>query len=118
MNETLYTPEQRDQFAALLDAYPDEVAGLRAALVGGKIDGGTYWDDSVGRDCGCILGTIAHLRDECEDEILFYSLTFAPIEYLVQDISFGDTPATNAVSALLVAWIDEHQPVVDSEGSE
>ena len=115
--DTLYTAEQKDQFIALLDTYPQEVAGLRAAIVEGRIDGMSYWDQRT--DCGCVIGTIAHMRGVSETEIRFYvdvCYEYSPIEDLVMDISKGDTPATNPVPALLLAWIDERQPVVDGQG--
>lgn len=111
----LYTDEQRNQFYELLETYPNEVAGLRAALVEGRINGVCYWDTE---DCvGCLLGTIAHLRGESEDDILFYNDgSISPVEALAYTIYTFDTPATNPISALLVGWIDSARPGLLKDG--
>jgi hypothetical protein len=47
---------RNDFWSILLFAQP-EIAGLRKAIVEGKIDGSVYKDD-----CACLVGTIANVR--------------------------------------------------------
>ncbi len=92
-----------DFFDVLLRA-PAEVAGLRAALIAGKVNGSTYKGD-----CACLVGTIANVRGvEC------YGLgngirpdSSRPIERWFLAITEGDTPETNQVSKIVVEWLDE-----------
>ena len=47
----------KNDFWDILIRAPREVAGLRAALVGGKVDGSTYQGS-----CACLVGSIANIR--------------------------------------------------------
>jgi hypothetical protein len=54
----------RLDFFDVLDQAPAEVAGLRAALVDGKVDGSTYTGA-----CACLVGTIANTRGVPVDQV-------------------------------------------------
>ncbi|HTU15670.1 MAG TPA: pentapeptide repeat-containing protein [Solirubrobacterales bacterium] len=55
----------RADFFAVLDSAPSEVAGVRKALVEGKVNGSTYRGD-----CACLVGTIANVAGQpIKDEI-------------------------------------------------
>ena len=92
-----------DLFDVLMRA-PNEIAGLRSALVEGRVDGSTY-----SGECACLVGTIANVR-----QASYGSLGNGlepdggrPIEQWFTNISKGDTPATNQCSKLAVEWLDE-----------
>jgi uncharacterized protein YjbI with pentapeptide repeats len=93
----------RDDLWAVLSAAPLEVDGLRAALAGGRIDGSTY-----NGDCACLVGTIAKVRG-----VDFNTLpglapdSSRPSERFFLGINKGDTPETNEVSKIALAWCDE-----------
>jgi hypothetical protein len=79
------------------------VAGLREALIAGKVDGSTYEGD-----CACLVGTIANVA-HCHYEALPHLKpdSSRPIEVFFCSIKKGDTPETNQFSKLAVEWIDE-----------
>lgn len=64
MNEVLV----REELWRLLESCSgDEVAGLRAALAEGRIEGCVYWTENVSSlryvgGCGCVFGTVAYQR--------------------------------------------------------
>jgi hypothetical protein len=95
--------ESRQDLWAVLSSAAQEVSALRAALIEGRIDGGTYYGE-----CTCLIGTIANARG-CD----VYSLGSLgpapdrPIEHLFMRISRGDTPESNPTAKLIVQWIDE-----------
>ena len=86
----------------VLDAAPNEVAGLRQALLDGRVNGRVY----LGA-CACLLGTIANLRG-CS----YLALEGLPpdsdrlAEQFFLSIHEGDTPTTNPVARQAVEWID------------
>ena len=97
------TSQKADFFDILLRA-SREVAGLRAALIAGKVDGSTYEGE-----CACLVGTIANVRSAS-----FHDLgngikpnSSRPAERWFLGIREGDTPDTNQISAITVGWIDE-----------
>ena len=93
----------RQDLWAVLSSATQEVSALRAALVEGRIDGGTYYGE-----CACLIGTIANARG-C-DVYRLASLGPAPdrpIEQLFMRINRGDTPQNNPTANLIVQWIDE-----------
>jgi uncharacterized protein YjbI with pentapeptide repeats len=92
-----------DFFDVLLRA-PREIAGLRAALIAGRVDGSTYEGE-----CACLVGTIAHVRGG-QYNALGNGLmpdSDRSIERWFMGINRGDTPETNQVSAKTVEWLDE-----------
>ena len=92
-----------DFFDVLLRA-TKEVAGLRAALVAGRVDGSTYKGE-----CACLVGTIARVRN-VEFNALGNGIkpdSGRPAEQWFISIRKGDTPETNQISAITVEWIDE-----------
>ena len=98
-----------DFFDVLLRA-TGEVAGLRAALVAGRVDGSTYEGE-----CACLVGTIAHVRNS-QYNALGNGLkpdSDRPIEQWFMSIRKGDTPETNGVSKITVDWLDEFVRLLD-----
>lgn len=94
----------RQDFWTVLSTAAEEVPAIRAALVEGRVDGGTYYGE-----CVCLIGTIANARG-CDIYSLDVSLRPAPdrpIERLFMQINRGDTPKTSAIAKLVVQWIDE-----------
>ena len=95
--------EIRADVFAVLSRARNEVAGLRLAVVEGRINGRAY----AGK-CACLVGTIAILQG-CE----YRHVPGIPIddtrpaERFVTGIRKGDTPETNPVSAIVLGWIDE-----------
>ena len=101
-------PIKTDLFDVLLRA-KNEVAGLRAALVAGRVDGSTYEGE-----CACLVGTIANVRD-VDYQALGNGITpniDRPIERFFTAIKRGDTPETNSAAKMVVAWIDEFTALV------
>jgi hypothetical protein len=92
-----------DFFDVLLRA-PREIAGLREALIAGRVDGSTYEGE-----CACLVGTIANVRGASYDSLGNGISPNAgrPIEQWFMSIRKGDTPETNQCSKLAVEWIDD-----------
>ena len=95
--------QKADFFDILLRAAP-EIAGLRDALVNGRVDGSTYEGP-----CACLVGTIANVRGTS-----YASLgngikpdSGRPAERWFIGIRKGDTPETSQISAITVEWLDE-----------
>ena len=94
----------KNDFWDILIRAPREVAGLRAALVSGKVDGSTYQGS-----CACLVGSIANIRG-VEYTGLGNGITpnsSRPAERWFLAIKSGDTPDTNPISKLTVEWLDE-----------
>lgn len=101
------TPEldaiKADFFEVLTHA-PDEVNGLRALLVAGRVDGLLYEGE-----CACLIGSIANLRG-CHIHDLPKTIlpdTMRPSERWFLQIMPGDTPELSDVVRQTIAWIDE-----------
>ena len=92
-----------DFFDVLLRA-PQEIGGLREALVRGVVDGSTY-----AGECACLVGSIANLQGTSIHSLQNGLAPDAtrPAEKWFLAIGKGDTPETNQVSAITVEWIDE-----------
>jgi hypothetical protein len=93
---------RNDFWSILLFAQP-EVAGLREAIVNGKIDGTVY-----SGDCACLVGTIANVRN-CPVGELTGNLeqnSSRPAERFFMGIKPEDTPKTNPASKIALEWLD------------
>ena len=103
LSDANLSPVKADYFDVLLRA-PHEIAGLRAALVAGRVDGSTYEGE-----CACLVGTIAHVRGGQYDALGngIKPDSGRPIERFFMGIRKGDTPESNQCSALAVEWLDE-----------
>ena len=95
----------RDDMYQILDARPNEVAGLLAAVREGRINGSTY-----SGPCACLVGTIGNLIGCDAHDIP--GLT--PDEYRMAEIWFlglrpGQTPENHEISRITERWIVEWQ---------
>ena len=98
--------DAKNDFWEILLRAPHEIAGLRAALVAGKVNGSTYEGA-----CACLVGTIANVRGA---GVYYRDLgngikpnSSRPAERWFLGISTDDTPGTNQISAITVEWLDE-----------
>jgi len=90
---------------AVLGAAPHEVAGLRAALLAGRINGSTY----AGK-CACLVGTIAKIQHCSINDIPgLHPDSNRLAERWFLAIAPGDTPENHAVAKLTDEWIGEWQ---------
>lgn len=96
------TRAKRDFFLVLYTA-PKEVAGLREALVEGRVNGSTYEGE-----CACLVGTIANVRGVEYSTIAGLEPDAnRPAERLFLAVKKGDTPENHPVVKIVVEWIDE-----------
>jgi len=97
-----YLKPVREDLRKILDAAPNEVPGLLAALWAGTVDGAHYEGE-----CTCLVGTIAHLRHEHYTSLTLDLLPDGsrPAERWFLQISKGDTPLTNTSAAYVAAVI-------------
>jgi uncharacterized protein YjbI with pentapeptide repeats len=93
----------REDFRSVLDAAPNEVSGLRLALVEGRIDGSTY-----SGECACLVGTIANIKDcNYHDFPGIIPDSSRPAERFFLAIDEGNTPGTSQPAKIVLGWIDE-----------
>ena len=93
----------RDDLWAVLSAAPAEVAGLRQALVEGRVDGTCYEGE-----CACLVGTLANVRGcSYEDLGLLATNSSRPAERFFLSIRQGHTPENSQHAKLAVEWIDQ-----------
>ena len=93
----------RDDLWAVLASAPREAAGLRQALIDGKVDGSTYTGE-----CACLVGTLAKVRGcGIQDIPGLRPDSSRPIERFFTGISPGDTPDKSEVARLALMWTDE-----------
>jgi len=93
----------RDDFWAVLSAVPNEVAGLRLALVEGRINGSQYQGE-----CACLVGTVAKVRGCAYDampELQPNDMRASERWFLA--ILQGHTPANNPIAKITLEWLDE-----------
>ena len=101
---------QKNDFWEILLRAPNEIAGLRAALVEGRVDGSTY-----SGACACLVGTIANVRGVDHHDLAGISPNSGrPAEQWFMNIRRGDTPETNQVSKITVEWLDEFVTVLNA----
>lgn len=93
--------KNKEDFRAILDAAPNEVAGLREALVAGNIDGSCY-----DGPCACLVGTLERVR-KCEANQIVKRDSSRPAEVMFTGIRPGMTPLNSPLVAIVVNWIDE-----------
>ena len=92
----------RDDIWAVLSSSPAEVAGLRTAIVEGRINGSTYEGE-----CCCLVGTLANARHCKYDEIPTLRPNGSrPAERFFYTIKPGDTPENSQFSKLALEWVD------------
>ena len=95
----------KDDLSKVLDAAPDEVEGLRAALVEGRINGSTYEGE-----CACLVGTIANVR-KCHFKKLgnLKPDSNRPSErwFLMFRPTPGHKPDHHEGARITLGWIDE-----------
>ena len=93
----------RDDLWAVLSGAPVEVAGLRQAIIDGRIDGSTY-----SGDCACLVGTIANLKKTDTDHLDFIKPNSnRPAERFFMLINRGDKPDTSKWSEIALKWVDQ-----------
>ena len=92
----------KNDFWAVLFNAPREVAGLRLALIDGRVDGSSYEGA-----CACLVGTIANVRGLPYRDIGIKPDSSRPAERWFLAIRNGDTPKTNQISKITVEWLDE-----------
>jgi hypothetical protein len=99
----------RGDFFDVLIRARAEIPGLRAALVGGLVDGSTYEGD-----CACLVGTIGNVRGVNYRDLGIAPDSSRPIERFFMGIRRGDTPQDNPLSALAVEWLDEFVSLIEA----
>jgi hypothetical protein len=107
--------EQKNDFWEILLRAPREIAGLRSALMEGRVDGSTYTGA-----CACLVGTIANVRGAEYAELGngIKPDSGRPAERWFMSIRKGDTPEANAVSKLTVEWLDEFVALLNSAAAQ
>jgi uncharacterized protein YjbI with pentapeptide repeats len=98
-----YYQSVRADVRAVLDAAPDEAAGVLAALRAGQVDGSTY-----SGECACLVGTVAKLRGVSTEALPapIRPNSARPAEQWFLRIRKGDTPETSPDAAIAAAWIE------------
>ena len=90
-----------------MTAAPTEVAGLKQALIEGRLDGSAYEGS-----CACLIGTIANVRHCHYDELVDINPELRPNAYRPAERWFlgireGQTPENHPIAALTLAWIEQ-----------
>jgi uncharacterized protein YjbI with pentapeptide repeats len=101
LSKAAFDPIKSDFWMILLSA-PFEIAGLRLALIEGRVDGSTYQGE-----CACLVGTIANVRHANYKEIGIKPDATRAAERWFMGIKKGDTPEANQISKITVEWLDE-----------
>jgi hypothetical protein len=98
-----YLKGPKEDFWKVLDAAPNEVPGLRVAMIAGEIDGSTY-----SGECACLVGTIAKVR-KCDYQSLgeLKPQASRPAEKWFTMFSPGHTPKNHGGMKVTLKWLDE-----------
>ena len=90
---------------------PKEIAGLKQALIDGKVDGSVYEGE-----CACLVGTIANIRGVQYDTLAngIKPNSRRPAEQWFMSIKKGDTPESSSFVKLTVEWIEEYQQLIEA----
>lgn len=106
MFEILGLADVRRDLWAILDQAPAEVPALRAALIGGVVDGHRYFGEYR-----CLIGTLATARGCTLAELSICFDRVRPAEAWFYPIRPGDEPGENGEgprrAATAVRWIDK-----------
>ena len=95
--------DAKNDFWEILLRTPHEIAGLRLALVDGRVDGSTYEGP-----CACLVGTIANVCGKSYRDMAGVKPDSArPAERWFLAIRKNDTPETSQISRITVEWLDE-----------
>ncbi|WP_230679866.1 pentapeptide repeat-containing protein [Pontibacter rufus] len=98
----------KNDFWDVLLRAQNEIEGLKAAVIEGRINGSTYQGD-----CACLVGTIANIRHrEYHHLENLKPDSSRPIERFFLAIRKGDTPESNAASKIVLEWIKEFQGLI------
>ena len=96
-------------FFEILSKAPNEIGGLKQALINGNINGCAYEGD-----CCCLVGTIANVRGcnytELEGIIPNNS---RPAERWFFGIKVGDTPKNSKIAKITLDWINEYETLIN-----
>ena len=100
----------RSDFWDVLLRAKNEIAGLRLALVEGRVDGSTYEGE-----CACLVGTIANVK-HCAYQAIPNLMPDSnrPIERFFVAIRKGDTPEKNQATKIAIDWIDEFTALLNA----
>ncbi len=95
----------KKDFFDVLSSAKNEVAGLKKALIDGKVNGSTYTGE-----CACLVGTIANVKG-CSYQAIdgIRPDSNRPAEKWFYAIQTGDTPENNQVCKIVVSWIEEFE---------
>jgi len=97
-----------DYLYVLLSA-KKEVAGLRMAIIEGRINGSSYEGE-----CACLVGTMANVANCKYNELPNLKPNAdRPAERLFLAIRKGDKPETNPVSKIVLEWTDEFLKLIN-----
>jgi len=107
--EHIFAISKNDVWAILLPA-KNEIAGLKNALIEGKINGTAYTGD-----CACLVGTIAKVR-QCDYELMPHITPDGgrPAEMWFRGIDPGMTPENSPKVKLTMKWIDEFESLLNA----
>jgi hypothetical protein len=94
--------KNRDDLYSVLDLRPNEVVGLRAEMVAGRVNGSVYQGE-----CACLLGTLSRCAGVSVDSIGIPLDPDRPAEALFAPIRPGMTPENCPLVAVIVGWIDQ-----------
>lgn len=101
----------------MLDARPDRVEALLAAVRGGKIHGVSAFIGPTPGEYGCVVATLWDITvgsDQRVSQIIkglfkvrkgLFKVRWSEIESTVEEVRPGQTPATSPALALVEQWV-------------